>query len=142
MIEKEVNDKGGKQTKLDLRLDLIDPVFLDRMFPDDMFINKITDFMVIGGNRYLREAIDELYPNDRLKAIWDIGQTLYEGAKEYPTNNWRLIPQESHLNHALVHYFKYQLGLDDEPHKQHCVTRLMMASATNPTTEDVYGGID
>lgn len=140
-MEKEINDKGGKQTKLGLRLDLIDPMVLYRLFPCDSFIDNITNFMVIGEKEYLLHAIDVLYP-DRIKALWDIGKTLYEGAKEYPTNNWRLIPQESHLNHALVHYFRYQLGLDDEPHKQHCITRLMMAYATEPTTRDIYGGYE
>ena len=58
-MEKEINDKGGKQTKLGLRLDLIDPMFLYKLFPCDTFIDNITNFMT-GYKKFISLTDEEI----------------------------------------------------------------------------------
>lgn len=44
--------------------------------------------------------------------------------------NWRRIPCETHLNHALFHINAWQRGVVGEDHLGHAFTRLMMACET------------
>lgn len=45
-------------------------------------------------------------------------------------SNWRKIPCETHLNHALFHINAWQRGVVGEDHLGHAFTRLMMACET------------
>ena len=52
--------------------------------------------------------------------------------------NWRLIPQEEHINHALIHYYAAMVGDTQDEHIQHCMCRLMMAYATEKSKNFDY----
>lgn len=133
------NAAGGKQSKSPMAMHLVDPEFLDRWFnidehQDDVIAN-ITDFMRTGASDFLIHAIFELHQIDYAgfdsdHAIVIIAKVLQEGATKYKPNNWRLIPQEEHINHALIHYMAHKLGDTQDAHLEHCMCRLMMAYAT------------
>lgn len=138
------NSAGGKQSKAPMAMHLVDPEFLNAWFntpnPDypiqDFVIRNITDFMLYEDCRNLLEAIFELHTklhgdgSEENLAIVEIAKVLQYGASRYRANNWRLIPQEEHINHALIHYMAYLLGDEQDDHIEHCMCRLMMAYAT------------
>lgn len=130
------NELGGKQSKSPTALHLIDPEFLTALFGNsDVVIRCISDFMITGEKEELISAIleleyEELKGSTHPEALITIGKVLQEGANKYMPNNWRLIPQEDHLNHALVHYLAYILGDTQDSHVEHCMCRLMMAYST------------
>ena len=130
------NNLGGKQSKSPTALYLIDPEFLTALFGNsDIVIRCISDFMITGEKQELITAIleleyQELNGTTHPEALITIGKVLQEGAAKYEPNNWRLIPQEDHLNHALVHYMAYLLGDTQDNHIEHCMCRLMMAYST------------
>ena len=80
----------------------------------------------------------ELGGNSHSEALIEIGKILQIGAEKYTPNNWRLIPQEEHLNHALIHYIAYLASDTQDNHLQHCMCRLMMAYATERTKGFYY----
>lgn len=41
-------------------------------------------------------------------------------------DNWKGIPAEEHLNHALLHIAKFQAGDRSEDHVDHAVNRILM----------------
>ena len=145
-----VNDKGGKQSKSPIAMHLIDPNFLRDWFNDpqgtykDNVITSITDFMLTGIKSHLIDAIFEVncicnsYGNEN-QAIITIAKVLKEGAEKYAPNNWRLIPEEEHLNHALTHYMADIVGDTQDNHLAHCMCRLMMAYATAKSEGFEYG---
>lgn len=52
------------------------------------------------------------------------------GAKKYARNNWKRIPYEDHINHALAHLASLandENGPGEEDHLAHAFTRLAMA---------------
>ena len=132
------NAAGGKQSKAPMAMHLIDPSFLRLWFENsgDIVVEKIVDFMEWQEKEYLIEAVYECYvlltgsALNEDKAIIEIAKVLQEGAEKYEPNNWRLIPQEEHINHALIHYVAHRVGDTQDEHLQHCMTRLMMAFAT------------
>lgn len=129
-----VNEKGGKQSVTGYAMELLDPDFLCEWFKGDNFIDLITDYMAYGYKSSLISAIYELNlvnANDDYDAILRIAKVLKFGADKYKPNNWRLIPAESHLRHALIHYIAYKLGDNQDDHLDHCLCRLMMCYATN-----------
>lgn len=129
-----VNEKGGKQSVTGFAPELIDPWFLKEWYNEDQVISHITDYMIYNSNSCLLQAIYEanlVNSNDDYDAIIRISQVLKYGADRYEPNNWRLIPAESHLRHALIHYFAYKLGDTQDDHLDHCLCRLMMCYATN-----------
>ena len=139
------NERGGKQSKSPMAMHLVDPMFLkgwvNHLQPTenrDEVIDAITDYMLIGNKGALTRAILEIYCIkqhttdflDKNGAIVEIAKVLQEGAAKYKANNWRLIPQEEHINHALIHYLAYLMGDTQDEHLAHCMCRLMMAFAT------------
>jgi hypothetical protein len=62
-------------------------------------------------------------------AILELAKVLQYGATRYERDNWRLISQEDHINHALVHLFAYLSGDEQDDHLEHAFCRLMMALA-------------
>lgn len=140
------NASGGKQSKAPIAMHLVDPDFLygwfNGLIPDlsckDDVIREITQFMKFGDKGNLLSAIFEvncIYSEDtnENRAIVTIAKVLKEGAEKYKPNNWRLISEEEHLNHALIHYMAYLLGDTQDNHLEHCMCRLMMAYATKKT---------
>ena len=138
------NSAGGKQSKSPMAMHLVDPKFLNAWFnttiPDypmqDFVIRNITSFMIYEDYNDLLQAIFELHTklhgdgSEENLAIVEIAKVLQYGASRYRANNWRLIPQEEHINHALIHYMAYLLGDEQDNHIEHCMCRLMMAYAT------------
>lgn len=138
----ETNEDGGKQSTTQYAMHLLDPDFLDAIVGEEGPLHYIANFMrdnSISTDLFLalEEALDlptAVCSRDRAyNRLLIIGKVLKEGADKYEANNWRLIPQESHLNHAIIHYIAYVLGDSSDDHLAHFATRLMMAYATKVT---------
>lgn len=132
------NSKGGKQSKAPIAMYLIDPDFLADWFQDHEentrdFFDCISTYMLYGDKQEIIMALASLKKENQQEdeIIVKIAEVLQEGAEKYEPNNWRLIPQEEHLNHALIHYMAYLLGDTQDNHLTHCMCRLMMAYATD-----------
>ena len=135
------NENGGKQSVTGYAMELIDPTFLRNWFKLDTFIQNICNYMESNNNSYLLKAIYEANSEnatDDYDAILRIAKVLKFGADKYKPNNWRLIPAESHLRHALIHYFAHKLGDTQDDHLDHCLCRLMMCCATNESENFSY----
>lgn len=52
---------------------------------------------------------------------------LQYGADKYGVGNWKKIPVEEHLNHALQHIFAHLEGNTTEDHLGHALCRLVFA---------------
>jgi hypothetical protein len=66
------------------------------------------------------------------RAILAMAKVLSQGANKYGVNNWRSIPCNEHINHAMAHVFAF-LGNDkQDDHLEHAFCRMMMAVATKP----------
>lgn len=59
--------------------------------------------------------------------LFELARVVAYGSKKYDPWNWRLIPINDHLNHALIHIGAYLVGDDQDNHLQHAFTRLMFA---------------
>lgn len=134
------NDKGGKQSKTPMALHLVDPQFLKdwvgflnfneydlNNIPTAML--QVAMFMETLDKTNIFRAITTI-ENDLTKALVRIAKVLQYGADRYEPNNWRLIPQESHINHALIHLVAHLMGDKQDDHLDHALCRLMMAYAT------------
>ena len=134
------NENGGKQSKAPAALHLISPLILiiecDKILksmgiPCNLLlaIREIANGMISDGRTKFISAMEILEP-DFSKRLMMIGKTLQYGVTRYAPNNWRLIPQEEHINHALLHLLALYSGDTQDDHLPHALTRLMMASAT------------
>lgn len=145
-----VNEKGGKQSKSPMAMHLVDPEFLYEWAKDGQescetehysiysAIRWIAEFMQEEGKNVLTFAIDDLESGIAEQMI-RIAKVLQFGADKYKANNWRLIPQEEHLNHALIHLMAALAGDTQDDHIDHALCRLMMAYATNKSDNFEYG---
>lgn len=134
------NAAGGKQSKSPMMLHLVDANFLTNYITDTLGYNESLDdicqFMTDNNDDYLIEAVKSLAYSQNKDGLVEIAKVLEYGAtkgnngKGYPVNNWRLIPQEHHINHALVHLYAHLVGDTQDDHVGHCMCRLMMAYAT------------
>ena len=98
----------------------------------------IARFMDEGDKSLLQFAFDELEDSE-LQQVVRIAKVLQYGASRYAANNWRLIPQEEHINHALIHIIAHLAGDTQDDHLDHALCRLMMAYATEPSEKFAYG---
>lgn len=130
------NDKGGKQSKAIGAFYLLDPTFLYGFFTEKWEeANAICSYMEGSIDKdEMTRRIMQLYPN----ALIQIAKTLEEGVVKYPINNWRLIPEEDHLNHALIHLYAFEEGDTQDDHLGHFLTRIMMAYATEKSFKGNY----
>jgi hypothetical protein len=61
-------------------------------------------------------------------AVLVVANIMHEGMKSHPDpDNWRKLPVEVHINHALTHVMMYIAGSKTEDHLGRALTRLMMA---------------
>ena len=60
-------------------------------------------------------------------AVSAVSGVLRHGADKYGADNWRGIPTNDHLNHALAHVFSYLHGDTQDDHIEHAACRLLMA---------------
>ena len=137
------NEAGGKQSKSPLAMHLIDPDFMIRVNNiQDKDLHFIFDliclYMSSYKESYLRKALGYLSKYIEKDIFITIGEVLKEGAERYAPNNWRLIPQEEHINHALIHCYAYALGDRQDNHLEHCMCRLMMAYCTDCSSNFKY----
>jgi len=72
-------------------------------------------------------------------ALFNMAQVYAEGAKKYEPDNWRKIPVEEHLNHAISHIYAHLAGDTQEDHIGHAQCRMNMAKAVQIENE---GDID
>lgn len=130
------NDKGGKQSKAIGAFYLVDPIFLYGFFNTySREANAIINYMIGKFNKDIMILhIMEYHPG----ALIQIAKTLEEGVAKYPMNNWRLIPEEDHLNHALIHLYALENGDEQDDHLGHFLTRIMMAYATDKSFKGNY----
>ena len=103
-----------------------------------MFVDGLTEFLLDGDRDHLIRALSDLAETNEMDALVEIGKVLQYGADKYEANNWRLIPQEEHINHALIHYYAAMVGDTQDEHIQHCMCRLMMAYATEKSKNFDY----
>lgn len=158
------NSRGGKQSKSPMAMHLLDPNFLisfarnkaeELEYEDEgestcvdgenvdtyrcyRAIEFIGNFMLLGDKMFLQYAMDEL-KIEELQQIISIAKVLQYGASRYKANNWRLIPQEEHINHALIHIIAHLAGDTQDEHIDHALCRLMMAYATRKSEDFDYG---
>lgn len=158
------NEKGGKQSKSPMAMHLLDPYFLidfaknkaeELEYEDEgestcvdgenvdtyrcyRAIEFIGNFMLLDDKMFLQYAMDEL-KIEELQQIISIAKVLQYGASRYKANNWRLIPQEEHINHALIHIIAHLAGDTQDEHIDHALCRLMMAYATKKSKSFEYG---
>lgn len=130
------NDKGGKQSKAIGAFHLVDPIFLYGFFAiKHEEADAICSYMKGSISKdEMTHIIMELHPD----ALLQIAKTLEEGASRYKPNNWRLIPEEDHLNHALIHLYALEEGDTQDDHLGHFLTRIMMAYATEKSFKGNY----
>lgn len=60
-------------------------------------------------------------------SLFDVAAVLSAGAEKYGVDNWRGIPVNEHINHALVHIYAYLSGDTQDNHLGHAACRMMMA---------------
>lgn len=128
------NSNGGKQSKAIGALHLVDPDFLYGFFNNEYIkANVVTAYME--GNISKDDMVNHLiYEADNpTEILLHISKVLQEGAEKYSPNNWRLIPEEEHLNHALCHLLALDKGDEQDDHLGHFYCRIMMAYATKKT---------
>lgn len=70
-------------------------------------------------------------------AMFQLGEILYHGANKYGVNNWKKIPRNDHINHALVHIYAYLDGNLQDDHLGHAFCRLMFAIGTTDKEKEV-----
>lgn len=133
------NKLGGKQSKAIGAFHLIDPGFLYGIFDDKYWqiANPVISYMdgEIDKDDMVSQLIWDKEDNEKRDIVLMIAKTMEYGIGRYKLNNWRLIPEEEHLNHALIHLFMAEIGNTDDDHIAHFYTRIMMAYATKPSKE-------
>lgn len=80
-----------------------------------------------GGKQSKSEYAFHMIPPD---ALLDVAQVFAYGAGRYARDNWKKIPAEEHMNHALVHWFAWMMGDNSDNHAGHFLTRCFMAYQT------------
>lgn len=68
------------------------------------------------------------------QAILAVANVLHEGAKKYGPENWRGIPVNDHINHAMTHYLAFLAGDTSDDHLSHAACRALMALEMQRTT--------
>ena len=135
------NSKGGLQSKSIGYFHYIDPPFIIDSFQHNAskkVMRALASFMMgdIDEDRFIK-ALRVMYPDllERIAKVMEYGATKSNNGKGYPFNNWRLIPQEEHINHAIIHLYALDRGDTQDNHLDHALTRIMMAVGTDPSPE-------
>lgn len=131
-----INKNGGKQSVAIGDFTLL-PKYFSKQFMntlardlDEEHVSKayrlLVDFLEDHDIEFLLEAIDYI-SNEPLTTI---ARVLEEGLKKYPRDNWKLIPFEEHINHALCHLYMFLKGDIQDRHLDHALTRIALAYET------------
>lgn len=149
----ETNEHGGMQSEaphafhlLDpyVTLELLDiagksqpiPVMMDAFKMCLDYMGQYQDVMLIQAMANIEPNVFEIISTVAKRLQY--GATKGNGGKGYPVNNWRLIPREQHLNHAMNHIFAMALGDEQDDHKSAAICRLHMALATKESPNFKY----
>lgn len=62
-----------------------------------------------------------------VNALAQVARVMYNGSLKYDKDNWKSIPCNDHINHALNHVYLHLAGNTQEDHLAHATTRMMMA---------------
>lgn len=89
------------------------------LVPDETVVVDDTN----GGKQSYTGTRYDLLP---YSAIDSVAQVLYSGANKYGAHNWRAIPVQDHLNHALRHAVRYGTTGSTED-LSHAATRALFA---------------
>ena len=100
---------------------------------DDRFDDTNKHTNEAGGTQTYLPMRADLIPSD---ALLDVAEVLAAGAEKYGANNWKLISNEDHVNHALVHIYRYQMGDTSEHHLAHALCRLLFATHIDNNPQD------
>jgi hypothetical protein len=84
-----------------------------------------------GGQQSAIEGRFDLIPP---VAMFELAKIMEHGARRYAPNNWRKIPIDDHVNHALSHLFAYLAGDRQDDHLGHALARMAMAVEMQNTT--------
>ncbi len=68
-------------------------------------------------------------------ALFQLAAVLAKGAAKYGEDNWRGIPVELQINHALQHLYAFLAGDTSDDHLGHAFCRCMMALAVKLQSE-------
>jgi len=60
-------------------------------------------------------------------ALFEVARTLATGAKKYGIDNWRGVPINDQLGHALQHVYGYLAGDISDDHLAHAACRILFA---------------
>lgn len=96
----------------------------------------VTEF---GGIQSKLDCDFTLIPPQALIALAEVvkyGEDKYKGSRDNP--NYRKIPIESHLNHAMNHIVQYLNNDNTEDHLAHAMTRLVFCVALEREKEWPY----
>lgn len=122
------NKNGGKQSKAIGAFHLVDPEFLYGFFEHQyQLANPLIKYM---SSDISKDEMVQRVLNQIPDALIQIAKVLEYGASRYKPNNWRLIPEEDHMNHALIHLYALEKEDKQDDHLGHFLTRLMMVYAT------------
>ena len=64
------------------------------------------------------------------QVLFRVAAVLHGGAEKYGAGNWRKIPAEQHINHAMSHLYAYLAGDRSDDHLTNAVCRTIFANAT------------
>ena len=64
-------------------------------------------------------------------ALFEVAVVLGEGAQKYGEDNWKLIPTNDHISHALAHLFAFLAGDTSDSHLSHAACRVLFAAHTS-----------
>lgn len=92
---------------------------------------KETETNAAGGKQSALATRCDLLPP---AAVLRVAEVLKRGS-HYGRDNWRLIPQSDHLNHALTHLFLFMTGDTTETHLANAACRLLFALETDDAAE-------
>lgn len=81
-----------------------------------------------GGRQSKLNARFDLIPP---QPLFQVAVVLAEGAVKYGEDNWKLIPTNDHISHALAHLFAYLAGDTSDSHLSHAACRVLFAAHTD-----------
>lgn len=64
------------------------------------------------------------------RGLLAVSKVLKEGADKYGVDNWRKIPRQDHLNHAMIHILALLAGDISDSHLEHAACRILFALET------------
>lgn len=96
---------------------------------------------VINGDGGKQSRLDYAVGSADPLAVLAMAKVQAEGDAKYGRDNWRLISERAHIEHALTHLMLHRAGDTEEAHLAHALTRVHMAMAKH-LRPDYYGEME